>query len=71
MCACPTGDGCPLPSSPCLQGEAGRGWLLIFGEERPLPNPPLQAGEGAECTALTAKGSANYLNVYGYDARLI
>ncbi|GAA0247379.1 hypothetical protein GCM10009126_11140 [Rhodanobacter caeni] len=35
-------------SSPCLQGEAGRGWLGIAAKikSEPLPSPPLRAGEG-------------------------
>jgi len=45
--------------SSCLQGKVGRGWLLIFSdEERPHPNPPLQAGEGAELASEDALRSS-------------
>ena len=32
---------------PLLAGGGWEGWLLILREERPRPNPPLPAGEGA------------------------
>ena len=43
-----------LGSSPCVQGEVGRGCfkcnaygLMGLESKAPLPNPPLHAGEGA------------------------
>ncbi|QEE23210.1 hypothetical protein CS053_00890 [Rhodanobacter glycinis] len=59
-----------MSSSPCLQGEVGRGNALAFKPKAPLPNPPLRAGEGVFSLAIETRGQSSPSSARGSLIRL-